>query len=755
MLCDECSCLVQRACTSDCPNLAVAPARYETDDGKILSEFGTSLNKIVTVANRGCYLCYASASAVSAELTLRGVAWTTLEARREDIYLRAEAKATVEADGLKYLAVFHYGIERESDRDFRAFIQVGFLPSSPGSPYRYPSASDIPRTTGDPKVLTIARSWLEECLAKHSTCGKSLKTYYPSRVVDTTPKGAPETFRVMKANAIRAPSRYVTLSHRWGTDTPRLTRKNEDYYSKGAPWSEVPQTFWDAFILVKTLGFRYIWIDSLCISQDDCLDMVKEALTMIEVYSNGVCNISALTGKTTGIFASRDPSHVSVKMEHAGYSTRQRPRDTVFRDNSLWSREVDDAPLTRRGWVLQEQLLAQRTLFFSPTQVLWECGQGRRSESCPTLANVFIQAPMLGRPASFQPAEHYDGTLRSTDVGLRNYVHRASKWSLFKPNQKATQLDAMVKRIDISFDLWYMLVHKYTIRNISFAKDKLLAISGLAKLFARTSSLTWAGGIWKEHMPLTLLWRVYKAETHSSIYCAPSWSWASIEGLTLLPNREDYDDIGARVVAEVVHVECKPVGDDPFGFLSDASYLTIRAFSMPVFLDQNARTLGISLLDTVVFPQNVLPDHVEVPFNGTFELYTVTPNEIQNPTSSQLDSLSSFLAIAIYTHAQEEQPNISAILAMDGLIIEAIPNTAVSKSTQTQHSNTTANNRAQFLYRRVGIFHLTNYVVAWSDEIAEQYEIFNLSTEGVLAMKQTHMPFDFDTATCLEEFSVV
>ena len=742
MLCDDCACLVQRACTTDCADLAIAPTRYEIDDGKTLSELGTSLNKIVAVANQGCYLCYASASAVAAELTLRGVARPTLEARREDVYLRAEVKATGEADGLKYMAIFHYGIERQSDRDFRAFVQVGLLPNSLGSSCRFPSAVEIPRTTGDSKVLDVARSWLGECLAKHSACGKSLPKYYPTRVVDTRPRGASGCFRVVKADAVRTPSRYVTLSHRWGTDTPRLTRKNENYYSKGAPWSELPQTFRDAFTLAKSLGFRYIWIDSLCISQDDRLDMVKEALTMIEVYSNGVCNISALTGETTGIFASRDPSHVSVKMEHAGYSTRQRPRDTIFRDNSLWSREVDNAPLTRRGWVLQEQLLAQRTLFFSPTQALWECGQGRRSESCPTLANVFIRAPMLGRPASFQSAEHYDGTLWTTDVGLRNYVHRASKWAVFKPHQKATRSDAMVKRFDVSFDLWYMLVHKYTIRNISFPKDKLLAISGLAKLFARTSSLTWAGGIWKEHMPLTLLWRVYKAEPYSTIYCAPSWSWASIEGLTLLPNREDYDDIGARVVAEVVHVECKAVGDDPFGFLSDASYLKIRAFSMPVLLDRDTGTLGISLLDTVVFPQNVLPDHVEVPFNGTFELYTVTPNEVLSPTSSQVDPLSSFLAIAIYTHAQEEQPNKSAILAMDGLILEAITNTA-------------AHDHTQLRYRRVGIFHLTNHVVAWSDDIARQYEIFNLSTEDVRAMQQTHTPFDFETATCLEEFTVV
>lgn len=742
MLCDKCSCLVQRACTSICPDGVITLPTHDINHGKTLLEFATSLNKLVAVARQGCYLCYASVSAVVAELTLRGVARPTLEARREDVYLRAEASATVEADGLKYLAVFHYGIERESDRDFRAIIQVGILPVSSGISCRFPSAFEIPSTTGDPKVLTVARNWLEVCLAEHPTCGKSPQVYWPSRVVDTRPRGASGYFRVMKANAIRKSSRYVTLSHRWGTDTPRLTRKNEDYYDEGAPWSEVPQTFRDAFILANFLGFRYIWIDSLCISQDDRLDMVKEALTMIEVYSNGVCNISALMGETTGIFASRDPSHVSVKMEHAGYSTRQRPKNMVLRDNSLWAREVDNAPLGGRGWVLQEQLLAQRTLFFSPNQVLWECGQGRRSESCPALANVFIHPPMLGRPASFKPAEKYNGTLWSADAGLRNYVHRASKWSLMKPHQKATQSDAMVKRFDMSFDLWYMLVHKYTVRTISFPKDKLLAISGLAKLFARTSSLTWAGGIWKEHMPLTLLWQVYKAETRSSAYCAPSWSWASIQGLTLLPNREDYDDIGSRVVAEVVHVECAPVGDDPFGFLSEACYLKIRAFSMPVFLDQDAGTLGISLMDTVVFPQNVLPDHVELPFNGTFELYTVTPNEVQSPTSSQLDPLSSFLAIAIYTHAQEEQPNKSAILAMDGLILEAITNTA-------------ANNHTQCQYRRVGIFHLTNYVVAWSDEIARRNEIFNLSTEDVRAVKQTHAPFHFETATCLEEFTVV
>ena len=57
----------------------------------------------------------------------------------------------------------------------------------------------------------------------------------------------------------------------------------------------------------------------------------------------------------------------------------------IINDSELWRGELQHMPLTTRGWVLQEEVLAPRTIYFGARQVLWDCGQGRACETYPSM----------------------------------------------------------------------------------------------------------------------------------------------------------------------------------------------------------------------------------------------------------------------------------------------------------------------------------------------------------------------------------
>jgi hypothetical protein len=112
---------------------------------------------------------------------------------------------------------------------------------------------------------------------------------------------------------------YIALSHCWGCDQaaiPRTTKQNRSARKEGIPWNELTKTFKDAMEITWKLQKQYIWIDSLCIVQDDSSDLEVHCASMSQVYSNAVCTIAA-TGAvdgTQGCFMERNsnPQHPCV-----------------------------------------------------------------------------------------------------------------------------------------------------------------------------------------------------------------------------------------------------------------------------------------------------------------------------------------------------------------------------------------------------------------------------------------------------------
>jgi hypothetical protein len=138
------------------------------------------------------------------------------------------------------------------------------------------------------------RQWLRDCENNHE-CSRYRReiTKLPTRVLDLGEDPKPQDpIKLFETEG--AAGTYMTLSHCWGTahfiTTTEATIKRR---IAGIPLADLPQTFKDAVSLTRSLGIRYLWIDSLCIKQLDKDDWESEAGKMGSVYSQSFLNIAA------------------------------------------------------------------------------------------------------------------------------------------------------------------------------------------------------------------------------------------------------------------------------------------------------------------------------------------------------------------------------------------------------------------------------------------------------------------------------
>ncbi|KAJ4865530.1 heterokaryon incompatibility protein (HET) domain-containing protein [Trichoderma breve] len=151
---------------------------------------------------------------------------------------------------------------------------------------------------------------------------------------------------------------------------------------KNIPYRALPKTFQDAVTVTRALGVPYLWIDSLCIIQEDEKDWETEAIRMEEVFSFAYCTIAASRGTSSlsGFLGKRKPRAYAKIQTSGGPLYLAEAIDDFHAD-------VEQSELSKRGWVLQERALSCRTIYFTATQIYWECGQGICCETLVALRN--------------------------------------------------------------------------------------------------------------------------------------------------------------------------------------------------------------------------------------------------------------------------------------------------------------------------------------------------------------------------------
>lgn len=152
----------------------------------------------------------------------------------------------------------------------------------------------------------------------------------------------------------------------------QLLKRNIDKLSEDGfltQESGVARVVVDPMKITAAFGERFLWVDALCIVQDDFENRMNYIRQMERIYGGAVLTIAAACGvdanvQLPGVSAgSRNPHQEIISFgDYAMISA-------VFNLNS--SHEY--SPWNKRGWTLQEKILSRRCLRFDIDQVFWEC----------------------------------------------------------------------------------------------------------------------------------------------------------------------------------------------------------------------------------------------------------------------------------------------------------------------------------------------------------------------------------------------
>jgi hypothetical protein len=240
--------------------------------------------------------------------------------------------------------------------------------------------------SGSEKTLALLKRWVEGCSNQHTYCRETLSSnfqnesicpYLPTRVIDVGTVDSTQAPKLIEAGGRKA--KYAALSHCWGPPDKRpLTTTRSSVYGhlREISWTALPKTFQNVIHVTRNIGLRYIWVDSLCIVQDDHEDWHRESIKMGSIYEHPELTIAAshASDSSRALFLPRSSSPPSVTLPN--FLTHAHCQGlvlaTVMREDHV-DISPELGPLNSRAWATQEWLLFRRMVFYTDGQIIWSC----------------------------------------------------------------------------------------------------------------------------------------------------------------------------------------------------------------------------------------------------------------------------------------------------------------------------------------------------------------------------------------------
>jgi hypothetical protein len=396
---------------------------------------------------------------------------------------------------------------------------------------------------------------------------------------------------------------------------------------------------------------NYIWIDSLSILQDDAADWREQSSKMATIYENSSITLAAATAGNSleGCFRSPDPfltGFVTNGTEKVYANNHQALEELLSRNNNetlVFARgarrhrvpsrlETDELPLLSRGWVYQERLLSPRVLFFGDIDVMWECNE-RMSCYCDIWKHSGSRN-VRSHPVKSQHA-----------MSLR----------LGKPDEQNLEANGLADR-------WSRIVEEYSALQLTFVKDQLPAIAGIAKQFSRyMGDHTYASGVWSAFLIENLCWAVTdypppRRRSEARLAISPSWSWITPMTKVTFPSGQFTS--GAPTCASVVSLALDQEGIDPFVDITHGS-ITLKSYLLEVRVREITTTAsygpvvrGVSLVGKSGWQQLI---HFDAGF-GDFTWSPIMPRWLAKLTLDDTDVCTSYMPLTADEDVDEEPP---------------------------------------------------------------------------------------------------
>jgi hypothetical protein len=443
------------------------------------------------------------------------------------------------------------------------------------------------------KIASLASTWVQNCRQTHQNCGsyhtKMGPKVLPTRLIDVgtdIPDQPPKLFIPLRH--LRS-LEYIALSYAWGPvgNFVKTTSFNLEAMTQHLPWTQLPKTIQDAIMVTRRLGVRYLWVDALCILQSEGPDDMKhkedwlcEAARFGQYYENALLTIAATGASSSddGLLLPRpilrfEPKSIKFRPGKAlSYTIRSRIPS--------WLSDTYCAPLSERGWAIQERLLSRRVLHFAENLILWECHDRRATEL---------------DPQGLDP-------IGPEDLNLLNIEFITKCRDLYA---KGLESDDFV-------DQWYSFISTYSGSDFTFVSDRLPALSGIASIIQQTTQQKYVAGLWESDIPRGLAWQTcgpFRFDTShlvdpqiigrptkvDSKLILPSWCWAVSKG-----SASSFCQIGWTPLVQVESWEVESQGTSTSGQLRGARLALRGSLAM----------LNLADLGFVPHPCTDIADHV-------------------------------------------------------------------------------------------------------------------------------------------------
>ena len=407
---------------------------------------------------------------------------------------------------------------------------------------------EILHDTGSEEALNMVKNWVDECSVTHHECSMVKVPQLPTRVIDI---GKPDSDHSTVKLCSRKGERYkfAALCYCWSEQPTITTTKStlEDRLA-GIKVASCPKAFQDAITITRRLGLRYLWIDALCIIQDDESDWNTETSRMHIIFGSAFCTIASTWSDSSekGIFSTRSSSDSAVPKYVNLSRTKGRTRHKINHNF-----RIARSPLLTRGWALQEHILCRRVIHYDTDEIRLECKKGARCECSGQ------QIPKLrGETLLTGPSE----------------LSGLSRAKLFRT--------------------WWDLIEEYSLRNLTVPSDKLPAVYGLAQRFQSFGLGLNVAGLWKSELIASLAWTTAyqpsrefpRRPKHRPIpYRAPTWSWASIDAQIAYPALHVYLAKTGETRCQIIDVQSTASGHA--GAVKSA-YVRISSAVVPVTVER-------------------------------------------------------------------------------------------------------------------------------------------------------------------------
>lgn len=426
------------------------------------------------------------------------------------IFARLEGRSQSNDLILQVLQGEEKGPERE--KRILGYVSISDKDSAPDYRYRLPPTIDF-------EVITHL---IENCGIQHHHHDLDLLKFRLPPILQLI------DVEDMMIISVTSTPRYLALSYVWGDcDSFAATSKIRQFLRQRGGLliylHEIPQTIKDAMEVVRILGERYLWVDRLCIEQDNLRQKAIHIEKMDAIYSHALLSIIAHAG-----VAATSPLPGLKMGTRLGLPTKRIDNIVMsVLPPNLWGSE---APHETRGWTLQEQLMSKRCLYFDWHRSWFQCDEGLFVEMGPGSVTRECPYALVEAPISFN--------VRC----LRSYMRTATHY----------------RHLDRIWNVYSTVIERFRTRKLTYAEDTVNAIRGVLELISDVLDVPLVSVVPSTILSRALLFYLsQEGQTAERNEAAPSWSWAGWKGSIYYEDEAMMERVPLEAVALAMRVRPK------------------------------------------------------------------------------------------------------------------------------------------------------------------------------------------------------